>query len=312
MGIRAGFAGSLLMAAATAAIAASPHMAISDDGTESMASNYAATSRGVNSFAGSGAPRSGPVESASDFERILNAKAMTAPSGTEVIIGPDNRVRINPTTGFPWRAVVLITFDPPGPGTSRCTGFLISRNTVATAGHCLARAGSGVFYPRSTYRIYPGRNGPASPFGVCTAASLHSVVGWVNSGDERYDYGAIRLNCNTSVGWFGWWWQAAALSGQVRVTGYPGDKPLQQWHAVDVVRASQTNQVFYQADTQGGNSGGPVWQQRSSSQPFCQGVCAMAIHAYGTHGAVPHANNNHGTRIRQAVHNNFCTWRGGC
>jgi hypothetical protein len=38
----------------------------------------------------------------------------------------------------------------------------------------------------------------------------------------------------------------------------------------------------------------------------------MAIHAYGLHGAAPHSTNNHGTRIREEVHNNFCFWRGGC
>jgi len=311
----AGLVGSLLVAAATPAIAASGNTAVSDDGTEAVAPNYSASSQGVSSFAGLGTLRAGPAESTAEFERILNAKPMSAPAGAESIIGPDNRFRINPTTSFPARAVVLITFDPPGPGTSRCTGWLIGPRTVITAGHCLAAAGSGTFYPRSTYRIYPGRNGTSAPFGFCTAASLHSVSGWVTSGSELFDYGAIRLNCNigSTTGWFGWWWQAASLTGLfTRVSGYPGDKPLTQWQSTGSVRVTQTNQIFYQNDTVGGNSGGPVWQNRSSTASFCRGVCAMGIHAYGLHGAVPHSTNNHGTRIREAVHNNFCFWRGGC
>jgi glutamyl endopeptidase len=311
----AGLVGSLLVAAATPAIAASGNTAVSDDGTEAVAPNYSASSRGVSGFVGSGTLRTGAAESTAEFERILNAKPMSAPAGAESIIGADNRFLINPTTTYPARAVVLITFDPPGPGTSRCTGWLISRNTVVTAGHCLAAAGSGVFYPRLTYRIFPGRNGASSPFGSCTAASLHSVTGWVNSGSEQFDYGAIRLNCNigNTTGWFGWWWQAASLNGLfTRVSGYPGDKPLTQWQSTDFVRATTTNQIFYQNDTVGGNSGGPVWQNRSSTASFCRGVCAMGIHAYGLHGAAPHSTNNHGTRIREAVHNNFCFWRGGC
>jgi hypothetical protein len=38
----------------------------------------------------------------------------------------------------------------------------------------------------------------------------------------------------------------------------------------------------------------------------------MAIHTQGLHGGAPHGTNNHGTRIREAVHDNFCFWRGGC
>ena len=42
----------------------------------------------------------------------------------------------------------------------RCTGWLIGANTVVTAGHCVHQGGGGSFYPTSSYRIYPGRNGP--------------------------------------------------------------------------------------------------------------------------------------------------------
>ena len=311
----AGLVGSLLVAAATPAIAASGNTAVSDDGTEAVAPNYSASSQGVSGFVGSGTLRSGPAESTAEFERILNAKPMSAPAGGESIIGPDNRFRINATTTYPHRAVVLITFDPPGLGTSRCTGWLISRNTVITAGHCLAAAGSGTFYSRSTYRIFRAGTAPLRHSAPARRPVLHSVVGWVNSGSELFDYGAIRLNCNVGAqtGWFGWWFQTASLNGLfTRVSGYPGDKPLTHWQSTDSVRGTQPRQIFYLNDTVGGNSGGPVWQNRSSAALFCQGVCAMGIHAYGLHGPVPHSTNNHGTRIIQQVHNNFCFWRGGC
>lgn len=39
--------------------------------------------------------------------------------GTETIIGSDDRINVNPTTTYPARAVVVITFDG-----GRCTRWL--------------------------------------------------------------------------------------------------------------------------------------------------------------------------------------------
>jgi glutamyl endopeptidase len=248
------------------------------------------------------------MESASEFARLLAARPATAPVGVESIIGADQRKRVNPTTTYPARATVLITFDTPS-GSAICTGWLIGKDTVATAGHCVAPGtGSGVFYKRSSYRIYPGRNGTTSPYGSCTATKLFSVTGWTASQDERSDYGAIKLNCNigTTVGTYGFFWQSASLVDLPVITqGYPGDKPLTQWKSNDVVRANTADQVFYQADTVGGQSGSPVWYKRSDS---CN-PCSMAIHAYGLHGSNPHSNNNHGTRITKARFENLLKWR---
>jgi glutamyl endopeptidase len=202
---------------------------------------------------------------------------------------------------------VLITFSA-----GRCTGWMFGRNTVITAGHCVSPGNNTGFYPVGSFRMFPGRNGVSSPFGSCTAKSLHSVTGWTISGNEQFDYGAIKLNCTVgnTTGWFGAWWQSASLTGLFsRVSGYPGDKPLTQWQSTDSIRVTQTNQIFYQNDTLGGNSGGPVWQNRGTGSSFCVGQCVMGIHAYGLHGIVPHSNNNHGKRITQTTFNNLIFWR---
>jgi glutamyl endopeptidase len=248
------------------------------------------------------------LETANDLARLLSARPASAPIGVESIIGPDERTRVNPTTTYPARATVLITFSNPD-GSFFCTGFLISKDTVATAGHCVADAGSGAFFKRGTYRIYPGRNGAgSSPYGSCKATRLFSVTGWVKDGREEFDYGAIKLNCNigTTVGFYGFFWQLATLKGLPVITqGYPGDKTFgTQWKSRDAVRANTVRQVFYRADTAGGQSGSPVWYHRSSS---CD-TCAMAIHAYGLHGSGAHSTNNHATRINEQVFKNLKTW----
>jgi|FEC22Drversion2_1045045.scaffolds.fasta_scaffold00023_180 glutamyl endopeptidase len=280
---------------------------VSDDGLGLQASAAGGVSGTmVKAFAGTGIALPDAdvaAESAAEVWALWALEPKTAPLGRESIIGADNRVLIRNTRQFPYRAMVLITFE-----NSRCTGWMIGADTVATAGHCVHSGGSsGRWYQRSTYRIYPGRNGNASPYGSCTAKRLYSVNGWTRNGADDFDYGAIKLNCTVgnTVGWLGFFWQTATLTGlPTIISGYPGDKPLTQWRSTDKVRVTQQRRVFYRNDTVGGMSGSAVYYNRSGC-----GNCAMAIHAYGVYGSPPFSNNNHGTRITKAVYDNLVTWR---
>lgn len=247
------------------------------------------------------------TESVEEVWTLLAAEPATGKVGRETIIGTDQRVRVNPTTTYPARAAALITFST-GSGSALCTGWFINANTLATAGHCVHRGSGGGagFYGVGSFRVYPGRNGNASPYGSCTAKTLFTVNGWANGANEEYDYGAIKLNCSigNTTGWYGFFTSASLNNLPTTIQGYPGDKPLTQWKSTDRVRATSPRQVFYQNDTFGGMSGSPVYYNRSGC-----GICSMAIHAYGTHGLSPHSNNNHGTRINQEVFNNLISWR---
>ncbi len=226
----------------------------------------------------------------------------------ESIWGPtDDRIQITATTTFPASATVMITRN----GNAHCSGWMISANTVATAGHCVHSGGSaGTWY--TGLAAWPGRNGSSAPYGSCTVRQSYSVTGWTSSGNEAYDYGALKLNCTVgnSTGWYGFWWQAATLAGfSTLVQGYPGEKPLgQQWRGDNVARTvavAQTEQVFYSNDTTGGMSGSPIHQNRVGC-----GICSMGIHAYGfPHGSAPHNQYNHGTRITQAKFTNLVAWK---
>jgi glutamyl endopeptidase len=240
-------------------------------------------------------------ESAEDVWKLWSLQPATAPEGRESIIGPDTRKQVTNTKKYPYRAVVLITFE-----NSRCTGWLISKDTVATAGHCVHQGNGGRWYDRSTYRLYAGRDGNKSPYGSCRAKRLYSNAGWTNDGLSTHDYGAIKLDCSIgkTVGWFGFFWQSGSLNGlPTTIPGYPGDKPLTQWYSTGKVTVTHTNEVFYKNDTVGGMSGSPVYYDRKNC-----GTCSMAVHAYGTYNGPPYSDNNHGTRITKAVFDNFKTW----
>lgn len=237
-----------------------------------------------------------------EVAKLNKLEPVSSGNGREVVIGLDTRVRVN-TLPYPSRAVALITFSG-----GRCTGWFIGPDTVATAGHCVHTGGSnGRWISRSSVRVYPGYDHHTAPYGWCSARRLYSVRGWTRSRNERYDYGAIKLNCRVgdTVGWFGFFSRPATSSMNdypTTISGYPGDKPLQQWQSSDKVRATETRQVFYSNDTAGGMSGSPVWYDRN-------GPYAMAIHAYGTHGSFPHSSYNHGTRIVKPVFDNLLSWK---
>jgi glutamyl endopeptidase len=247
------------------------------------------------------AERRGGIASRSEVLALLQLPTVRGLVGTESIIGGDERRRVQPTTAYPARATVLVTLSG-----GRCSGWLIGPDTVATAGHCVHSGGpGGQFY--DDIIVYPGRNGALSPYGSCTARRLYTTGGWIDTADDRYDYGAIKLNCRIgkTTGWYGLRPTTGDLAGEPTIiSGYPGDKRLTQWRSTDQVRVSLSRRLFYRNDTIGGMSGSPVYNQH----PGC-GTCAIAVHAYGLYGEPPFSTNNHGARITQEVFDNFVAWR---
>lgn len=224
----------------------------------------------------------------------------------ESVLNDDRRFRIYPQeSGYPYRAVGQLTFTQGGSNYT-CTGWLISPDTVATAGHCVHEGPGGTW--STNVRFYPGRNGSSIPYGSCTAKRLNSVSGWTSSGSQEYDYGAVKLNCTVgnTTGWLGRWWTTASqVNLPIAIVGYPGDKPSStQWGGAGRVEASETRKTRYFVDTAGGQSGAPVIQADGTGPGGCQGDCGIAIHAYGADSG----GRNSATRITQAANTNFQNW----
>ena len=276
----------------------SPHTPVSSDGRALSAAplglNGWGAPKAVQGFAGTGETLkgAGSISFAAPRKPARGGGNLSPAS----VIGADNRYQITGTTAYPYRAIVHISSSIGG-----CTGWLIGPNTVATAGHCLHNGSSWA----TGVTVYPGRSGSSTPYGSCGYTTLYSVTGWTVSQNRDYDYGAIKLNCSigNTVGWFGFRWTSASLTGQPTYTaGYPGDKvpyPT-MWRHDDQVRISQTFRLYYANDTYGGQSGSPVWNNEASCS-----TCGIAIHAYG----VDSTGYNGGTRINESVYNNLLTWR---
>lgn len=228
----------------------------------------------------------------------------------ETIVGWDTRIR-NYTTGYPARAIVYIQYA----GFHLCTGFMVSRNTVVTAGHCLHGGGpGGQWRQASRFRVFPGRNGRNAPYGSCGVTRLHAIAGWTRDRNPNFDYGAMRLDCNIgdTVGWFGVYSPNDRMLTDAPsiVIGYSGDKAQTQWGSADRVRRVERRMVCYRNDTVGGNSGGPVWNGRNNGL-FTTGAWAYAVHAYGIGGPVCGGAGNQmngGVRIIPVVRDRILNW----
>jgi glutamyl endopeptidase len=148
----------------------------------------------------------------------------------------------------------------------------------------------------------PGRSGSTLPYGSVTSTSFRSVGGWINDGDQNYDYGAIILptDLGNRVGWFGFgaYSDQDLLATTGSIAGYPGDKAVGTlWCDSHKIASVDGRKIYYDIDTAGGESGSTVYRIINGSR------YGIAIHTYG--GPI----TNSGTRITTPVFNNMVAWK---
>jgi glutamyl endopeptidase len=263
----------------------------------------------IPSFSGTG-----KRDHALPLRRVDNPLVLSVASNPRKIIGNNDLKPVPDTTKYPFRAVVLITFnewhDPPNQ-IHRCTGFFISKDTVATAGHCVSAEDSRKYNPIDTYTIKPAYNG--SPvFPPCTARWLATTYGWLIENDVDYDYAAIKLDCSEGLntGWFGLSAKSSVTADNPPTTavinGYPGGKVIPnkkklQYRATGEVVGFGDEMVHYDTDELEGVSGAPVWYRGKSP---CV-ACAFAVNSGSTRLPFRY---NWGRLLNGAAKENLVRW----
>jgi V8-like Glu-specific endopeptidase len=227
------------------------------------------------------------------------------PPRAETVHGPDDRVQITDTATYPWRAHASLLITAQDGSRWIGTGWFIGPHTLITAGHVVHIKNSGVPGRDGWVRsidVMPGRNGDTLPYGTVRSSNFRSVTGWINDGDENFDYGAIIIptDLGDTTGWFGFavYSDEDLMSAVGNISGYPGDKPTgTQWYDARRIASVNSRKVYYDIDTAGGQSGSAVFRAINGDR------YSIAIHAYGG------ATTNSGTRIIRPVFDNMIAWK---
>lgn len=190
----------------------------------------------------------------------------------------DERTTVSSIT-YPYKMVCRLIIRDKNGIYRDGTGFFISPRCIITSGHCVhVYTGGGKCDWVESIIVAPGSNKRSAPFGYQESTKFRSVDGWINSRDPNFDYGAIILPDNTlfnSVGGY-WGYQKITTPVPIFTLGYPSDKPENQWLSQGDIEYFSKYKLEYMLDTEGGNSGGPVFYINEDNIPIVVGV-----HCYG-------------------------------
>lgn len=215
-------------------------------------------------------------------------------------IGKDDRVPVPNASALPWRCICQLVIEGLHDQQTLGTGWLAGPRTVITAGHNLYSFRNN----RKATRVYvvPGREGNVAPFNYYQSTRFDVHEGWGGKGLEVQDLGVIWLGApvGEKLGWFGMAsYSDDQLSGLiVNTAGYPVDKRLgTQWFNAGRVDSVDQYTLRYGLDTEGGQSGSPVFEFDSDNRRITH-----AIHVYGG------PSSNAGIRINNGVYDLIMAW----
>jgi len=177
------------------------------------------------------------------------------------VFGSDDRVTVKNTSEFPYSAIAYMTIKAKCGCNWTGSGFMVDRNKLLTAAHCLVCWKHNQWANKITFYFgykksgkYKYRyNGKWEAYAGNLFRDREYTINW--------DYGCVKLNKNVGdkVGWFGTWWamsDSQISSKYLYVAGY-ADGVLR--YDSGFAEAAGQQHITYRMDTVPGNSGGPVF-----------------------------------------------------
>ena len=224
--------------------------------------------------------------------------AVDTPSPTK-IIGDDNQWRA-PKSEYPYTAVMFLAILYDSNRIATGTGFLVGSNIMVTAGHNFKTVENGLLETATQIRIFPTMNADFPG----TINSLDDFKGewcypkswFVGRGSSvptsaysnANDWAVVKIqkNYGDQYGYFGVTSSGPDYPG-VNVTGYPTNllKSYYVYTSYDLVKDYTNTIINYYTDTEGGQSGSPVYNiYTDESMPSETRPIAIAIHIKGIPG----------------------------
>ncbi|MBY8989412.1 MAG: trypsin-like serine protease [Candidatus Lokiarchaeota archaeon] len=180
------------------------------------------------------------------------------------VSGTDDRVRITPTTSYPWSSIVKIFVSWDDYNTYG-SGTMIDKNHVLTAGHCVYSQERGGW--ANSVKVVPGADNGNEPFGHAWAINMRTYTRWISDEDRNHDFAVLTLDRDIGLqtGWMELYttspWNPI-YTGIFNTAGYPYDldngKNLYSTHDHGIDAHEYTHS--YCLDIEGGQSGSPVYR----------------------------------------------------
>jgi len=222
-----------------------------------------------------------------------------------LVPGHDRRSRVLDTTFDPWRKICALEITSKDGDSFIGTGWIAGPRLVITAGHCVFNSSYNGWM--ESIEVIPGRDGDSEPFGRYRSKLLCSMERWTSAGDENYDIGAIILSedLDSRLGSFsfGFYPDHQLKTQMVNISGYPicgvGEE---QMHHSNRICSVTDHKLYYDVDTEGGQSGSPIWMYpKDSITPVVIGV--------HSNGAGTRLNANSGVRVTPVLADKISEWR---
>lgn len=242
-------------------------------------------------------------------------------SRPEDVVGTDDRIRVTDTDTYPWNTVGYVSAAYPSSRTYRGSGAIVTPYMVLTAGHMVYDWDREGGYANSL-NFSPGQRQLSAggavtrPYGQFTAVRWETTSNYIdalktNPGPNvhfNYDYAAAFFSTSfASVGLNTYMPVVFNLAPTaINIAGYPasvqGETNSQgMWHSFGDVTGVADRMLYYNADTTGGNSGGPVWEFIS---PNTRRI--VAVHVSSGPGGCRLVSQN------QGVIEGWMTWEPPC
>lgn len=221
-------------------------------------------------------------------------------SGTRSVCGGDDRALVSATQELPWRLVCQLLIEGLYGVTILGTGWLAGPNTIFTAAHNILDPAKGQRARRIW--VFPGRTRNSAPYGYTSSTDFAVHPDWASSLKPTEDIGVIYLDeaLGNKLGWFGFAnWSDAKLSKLiVNNAGYAVDKTFAtMWSNGGRIMAVEPGTLAYALDTEGGQSGSPIFVVDGAGKRT-----VVAVHAYGR------CPRNFGIRINETIYNLLKGW----